>query len=425
MSETLFIWFYRILVWPMAVLLFQILRFGNKKIHSGYELRRQDENGVWPWLKGQPASEPVWVHCASGEFEYAKPVIRELKKRQPNRKVMVTYFSPSFVGAIAKFPGVDFYCPLPWDSPRYLEDFLDYHRPCCLVIARTDSWPEMLMQVKRRAIPSLLFSATLSLGTAKTGLLGGFVTRCILSPLSDIFCVSDDDLAAFRQIGLGAKTKVRGDTRYDQAIERLKTGKQIRDDLFEGIQEPILIAGSTWPEDEKVLLEVIVKKMPIRFVLVPHEPTAEHVAHLQSSLASIGIESVLCSSSQVWKSGTVLIIDQIGILAELYAKGTLAFVGGSFRKSVHSVMEPLASGCLTFVGPHHLGNREALEFQKIRVGSQHTAVEVALDSEQMIRKISSYLEFRSSNDRDFIKSEIAKRSGKSNFVVDWIENRLK
>jgi 3-deoxy-D-manno-octulosonic-acid transferase len=406
-SRDLFYGIYRVVVWPLLRVVFAVAAQFNSKIARGLEMRENQPWAIPSGLKGPV----VWFHCASGEFEYAKPVITELKESRPDVSVIVTYFSPTFANAVTSFPGVDFSTPLPWDTPAALDAFINAQRPNLLLIARTDTWPELLRSAKRRGLGTLLFAATLpeTAGRVRNP-LARWMSRALFSYLDKVFCVDASDERAFARLGLAARTQVAGDTRYDQVMRRLENPKPLREELFSE-KRSVIVCGSTWPEDERVLIDVVQNLKEIDFVIVPHEPTAEHLADLESTFKTADLRSVRYSTASQWRPGEILIVDKIGILAELYEKGDFAFVGGSFRKTVHSVMEPLACGCLTFVGPFHLNNREAVEFKSLGlVREVRTAEEFATS-----------LKEASGRDRATqIRREIQARAGKSTTVVDWV-----
>ncbi|MES2963229.1 MAG: glycosyltransferase N-terminal domain-containing protein [Bdellovibrionota bacterium] len=405
---------YRLFLGPLSRLLFRIASAFDPKIRRGFELRRKvDGKPAW---KTPPLERPVWIHCASGEFEYAKPVVLRLKER--GIPVLVTYFSPTYVENIRKFPGVSSVVPLPWDRKSEMNAFLDHHRPRVLLVARTDVWPEMAWATRERSIPSLLFSATLTASSGRARGLGRWMGRHVLSELREVWCVSEGDRYVFSTIGVGAN--VRGDTRYDQVRARLAAPKPFRSELFLDDPRPVFVAGSTWTEDETVLIDVVKElKSQVRFVFVPHEPTAEHLSELESRLKAKGLSSCRYSTAKNWKDD-VLVVDQVGILAELYLTGRFAFVGGSFRKTVHSVMEPLAAGCLTFVGPLHVNNREALELKAITAWNGLTCVEAVDSAPAMIKRLRVALQTDPKFLSAKISAEIEARGGASDRVVEWI-----
>jgi 3-deoxy-D-manno-octulosonic-acid transferase len=417
---------YRGFGWPLLSLTLRGVGRFVPKIRSGLEARRSIE-GKSVWASGPKSENTVWIHCASGEFEYAKPVITLLKQEDPTAFVLVTYFSTSFVKAIAHFPGVDAYCPLPWDTPGALKEFLAYHKPKTLLVARTDVWPEMARQAHLANVRSLLFSATLTSKSGRARGLGKWMSKATFSNLTSIFAVSDDDTKQFEELSL-PKTKIvkAGDTRYDQVLERLSKPKPLKESLFasQGQQGlPVVVCGSTWPEDEAQILTAIAElKGQARFIVVPHEPDEAHLVELEERLSSLGLKSCRYSKSETWQND-VLLIDTIGILAELYLKADYAFVGGSFKKNVHSVMEPLAAGCLTLVGPFHSNNREALAFRQLPVSGSEarlTMVTEVSSSSAIVKTITEAKKVPLEALKREIQNEVRARTGASRKVVDWV-----
>ena len=431
LSERLFFFIYRFLGWPLLRGVFVIFGQFNVKIRKGLELR-ESVDGRAPWIKSLPPSPPtLWIHCASGEFEYAKPVIDRLKSRVPETKIVVTYFSPTYADNIRKYKGVDWVVPLPWDTPRHLNEFMDSYRPMALLIARTDVWPEMARQARKRGLVSILFSATLTNDSSRTKGPARWATRATLNQLGSVFCVGVEDAAVFKSLNLtDVLIETKGDTRFDQAIARLQTPKTIREDIFSGLSgRDIFVCGSTWPEDEKVLIEALRLVGPkIVGCIVPHEPTPLHLKELEGQLLAARLKPVRYSDPQAAEKleseNACLIVDQVGILAELYLRGRWAFVGGSFRKTVHSVMEPLAAGCVTFVGPLHTNNREALLFKtlKIRGGGSDSYVSVVHSSAELsdaLTRLSALSDLKLE-----IKDCVRAQAGSSDRVVDWVLKRL-
>lgn len=358
------------LIYPICMMLLKLLAPYNLKIKKGLRMR-ETVNRVPPWLNFSDLESPILIHCASGEFEYAKSVIREIKKRNPNQAIAVTYFSPTYEGQIKNFEGIDFSCPLPWDLPHIQREFLTKLRPKQILIARTDLWPELLVQAKALKIPIILFSAVLSSYSSK---VQNFLLRSyhkwLYSYIFHIYCATEEDRRVFAQLTSPHRITAIGDTRYDQILYRLSKPNYLKDYLVGKKEErtvPTFIAGSTWEEDEREIVPVLkdIIRAGIKVMIAPHEPTTEHVIRLKAKISKTGIRPILYSEANEWLPNQVLIIDQLGILADLYAFADWAFVGGSFKKQVHSVMEPLAQGCKTFFGPYHQNSREAIMFQRI------------------------------------------------------------
>lgn len=352
------IWLYRLLIVPPVVLALPVLALFQRKIRLGLQLRLK------PLSKFYFERPPIWIHAASGEFEYAKSVIRQLKSEDPSRPIVVSYFSPSFVKAIQTFEGVDLSFPLPLDLPGPLATLMARLKPQMLLIARTDLWPELLTQARRFHIPVFIFSYT----QKDTGgnSFSRLLRRWLLGLCTHIFCVSQRDSDNLKVLGVETSVSVLGDTRYDQVAFRLANPKPLPLQLKPA--RTTLVAGSTWPADEAILipaLEGLLKQARMQLILVPHEPSEPHLLSIENRLQAFGLSSARFSHGLPWADKHVLIVDQVGVLAELYLWCDLAFVGGSFKGSVHSVMEALGASCRTFVGPFHQNNREAMEFQRL------------------------------------------------------------
>ena len=409
--NTLLLSVYRYIVMPLVVTALPFAAIFNRKLRAGLKLRRQR---VEPILS---SADPIWIHASSGEFEYAKAVIRQLKEDKPQTPILVTYFSPTYSKAATSFPGVDRAVALPLDLPGPCSAFLKKYHPQMCLIARTDLWPEMLEQCRKRKIPVILFSYTQKKikHWAKR-----FFTRWTLHWIQKIYCVSQADLENLKEASSTIPAEVMGDTRYDQVAFRLNHPKAIPTGVLPKDKVPCLVAGSSWPEDEAVLfqgLSGLLLKKSLRLILVPHEPTREHLNDVEKQLGKFGLSYAYYSNSN-WDHEHVLIVDQVGVLAELYAHGQFAFIGGSFRKSVHSVMEALGAGLITFVGPFHENNREAMEFKSLPLGN-HTGLNIVETAEDLRDKISGWIERpeQIGNFSHALKIEFAQRLGASERLV--------
>jgi 3-deoxy-D-manno-octulosonic-acid transferase len=418
---------YRFVWMPLALTItFLFLWPFNKKIQAGLKLRRSTT------FKTQFSEAPILIHASSGEFEYAKPVISLIKQKWPNVPVVVSYFSPSYAKAIQNYPGVDLAVPLPLDLPGPIAGFIKKINPRCLLVARTDLWPELLVLTRQQKIPSLLFSTTFREMKGLRFLFLPYYTW-IFSLFKNIFLVSGQDEKNIQALHLSSTPTILGDTRYDQVMKRLQTPKPFRHELFANVSTPILVAGSTWPEDETALtdgLGDVLKAGDLRLLLVPHEPTDSHLQKIEKQLTQLHISFERYSKAEHFNAN-VLIVDQVGVLAELYLVGHIAFVGGSFKSKVHSVMEPLAAGLITFVGPHHKNNREAVEFQQIQLShslDQHqiTAVTCVATPQVLKTKINQLLAEKSQmfEAKNKIQNEITRRTGASEKVVQWLESYM-
>lgn len=412
---------YRFLFYPLAFAILQLARpFLGKKARQMVS----DKNSSFFDLKGRSLTElaakrPFWIHAASGEIEYARPVIRELKSKFPDVPVIVTFSSPSAKKILKGLADVDAWGSLPWDFQSDCREFLEKWQPRCWLIARTDVWPVMSQCCRERNIPSLLFSATFAANSSRLRGLSAWITRWALGQLSEIHCVSAEDAEQLSRLGLSTPVKIRGDSRFDQVFYRLQHPKPIKKELRPATDTPILVAGSTWPEDEKNLLPAFAPaKGRCKLILAPHEIHENHMKALESQLHDLGLSFCKYSDANSWKQEDVLIIDKIGILAEIYTWGTFAFVGGSFRKQVHSVMEPLAAGLPVLVGPYHHNNREALLFKGKHLDGQPVVTETT-DMSTLTAQIATLSKELPPTFPEALRRELNKYLHSSQNVVAW------
>lgn len=410
MIDLAFFALYRFVFVPMAFFWLQILRpFLPVKIRTMIEDRRQKNFQHLP-------SRPFWIHASSGEIEYAKSVIRALKENFPQVPILVTYFSPSAKKLIHQFAGVDLALPLPWDTRSEVSRFLRFYRPRTLMIARTDVWPEMAYQARQQKIPSLLFAATLAEQSSRKNIFLAPLSRFAFHCLDDIFCVTEADVDNFESLRVKTPIKIAGDTRFDQVLYRLKHPQPVPDNFRGPLTAPTFIIGSSWPQDEAVILPTLKDWCASgrKVIMAPHEIKPERIQELKGKLQTMGL------TEAVW------IVDQVGFLQELYAlaakiPGSVAFVGGSFKDKVHSVMEPLACGLAVAVGPYHLNNREALQFQHVALAADFFAVNVVTSSDELSRVLK--LAVLHSDTGPFLRQKVQSFAGATAAVLQWAQGK--
>lgn len=360
---------YKNLIAPSLYCILQLVRpFIRGKLRQVID----DKNHHYQCLKKEfteakvAAARPYWIHAASGEIEYARPIIRELKKQNPDIPILVTYSSPSAKNLLKNIEEIDVWAAVPWDLESSIVKFIKKWNPRVLLFSRTDVWPVLAFVAHREQLPTILFSATFADNSSRLHGVARYLTQYSLDLLSEVHCVSKEDVHSLENLQLKVPVTVSGDTRFDQVFHRLENPKSLKSSLIPSPEDFVFIAGSTWPEDEAVVIPALakLKNSGIKFVIAPHETTTHHLESVEAQLKQYGLKSIRYSRAEKWSSESVLLIDQVGILAELYTWGDMAFIGGSFKKQVHSVMEALAAGLPVMVGPYHRNNREALYYQK-------------------------------------------------------------
>ncbi|MEK2645882.1 3-deoxy-D-manno-octulosonic acid transferase [Bdellovibrio sp. BCCA] len=423
-------YFYKFVIVPLAYFLLQLCRpFLNGKLREMIEDKNQ---GFYHIKKAHSENEialarPFWIHAASGEIEYARPVIRELKKQHPDIPILVTYSSPSAKKILTGLHEVDVWAALPWDLDFLVAKFIKKWNPRILLFSRTDVWPVLASVAKKQNLPTALFSATFADNSSRLKGITRYLTRFALSHLSEIHCVSAEDIQNLESLHLKVPIMASGDTRFDQVFHRLENPKALKSELIPSPEDFIFIAGSTWPEDEAVLLPALekLKIIHMQVIIAPHETTPEHLDSLEKKMHDLGLRFVRYSQAQVWPAGSILIVDQVGILAELYTWADIAFVGGSFKKQVHSVMEALAAGLPVLVGPFHRNNREALFYQKKNFSSGmivqvvHSAEDIAV----LLQRMKKHQE-QIPHIKEEIRAEIGKNRNSTLRVLSSIEKVL-
>lgn len=317
----------------------------------------------WGRARRDPSRPLVWVHAASvGEGLMARPVIRRLRERHPEMQTAYTFFSPSAEGLAAKM-GTDVFGYLPFDTPVAARALISALRPTLLAFSKLDVWPLLVEKAVGHGIPVALISAAIESTSGRLSLLARAVLGDAYSALSAVGAV--DSASAERLVELGVsrdRIALTGDTRYDQVWARLQDANNR--DLVERLRSPrpTLVAGSTWPSDEAILLpawERVVAELPAaRLVIAAHEPNAAWVGAVEHWARSHGRTAAGLGSATA--DTDMVLVDRMGVLADLYAVGVAAYVGGGFHAAgLHSVVEPAAHGLPVLTGPRHHASRDA------------------------------------------------------------------
>jgi len=318
---------------------------------------------------GRDASRPLlWVHAPSvGEGLQARPVLELARRLRPDLQLAYTFYSPS-AEAFARSLDVDFADYLPFDTGGDAAAALDALRPTALVFSKLDVWPVLTAAASKRGVPTALVSATLSAGSSRRSPLASLGLRDAYATLEAVAAISDEDAERLTELGARRdRVTGTGDTRFDQAWRRAHAVDRSAAFLAPLLGDRFtLVAGSTWPADEAVLLEawVTVRRQnpKARLVIAPHEPTDAHLAPIERWAQANRIPLARLSDVEKGpvKDADAVLVDRVGVLAELYAAGSAAFVGGGFHDAgLHSVLEPAACALPVCFGPRHANSRDA------------------------------------------------------------------
>lgn len=337
---------YRILVGLAELLLPVAARFSKGKLRLFVEGRK----GLFKKLTFQKTGKTYWFHCASlGEFEQARPVIETLKSHDVKAQVIVSFFSASGYEQRKNYKGADLVCYMPLDTPSNAGRFLDILQPDVAVFVKYEIWYWHLKELKKRNIPAYLLSATFR----ENQYLFKWHATWLFEVLKDfkaIFLQDERSFDLLRSRHL-ENIELTGDTRYDrvkttalasvtnQTLETFKAG------------QPLLLLGSSWPEEEDILMAFLNDAGYSRFkvIVAPHDVSAGHIMQLETMLSQI--KHVKFTDGRVSGEERVLILDTIGHLANAYLYADLAFVGGGFGRGLHNILEALAFGVPVVFGP--------------------------------------------------------------------------
>ena len=324
---------------------------------------------AWARAHRDPARPLVWFHAPSvGEGLQARAVVQAFRARRPDAQVAYTFFSPS-AESFARTVPADVADYLPLDLPRDVRRALDALRPDVIAFSKTDVWPVLTREAKARGVRLALLSGTLPASSSR---LAG-PARALLAPayrrLDVAAAISADDAERFGALGVPAERRsVMGDARFDQVWARAQAVDRASALLrpFDGFAGVTLVAGSTWPADEDVIVPALAAMAdsdpPLRALLVPHEPTPAHLEALEARLRAHGITGAVRLSrvEAGAEPGRTVLVDRVGVLGDLYALADVAYVGGGWGTAgLHSVLEPAAFGVPVFFGPRHANAREA------------------------------------------------------------------
>jgi len=353
---------------------------------------RRGRNNTWDSLEKALSSPFIcrkgrklaWFHCASlGEFEQGRPIIEAFKTQYPEFLILLTFYSSSGYEARKAYPGADLVLYLPLDTRQNAHRFVDTVKPDIVVYVKYEFWFNFLSYLQSQKIPTMLVSAVFRSDQHFFRWYGKWQSK-VLKGFTKIFVQNESSRILLQSIGI-QNVSVSGDTRFDRVAAVASNPRRI--EIAEVFSEdyPVVVAGSTWPADEELIINLIRQnRHGLRFIIAPHEISPRHINQL---IEKAGDGALLFSRATPFKAkeATVLIIDSIGLLSQLYQYGTLAYVGGGFGLGIHNILEAAAFGLPVFFGPNFHKFNEAKEL--IGLGGAfavHTPDELLLKTELLL-----------------------------------------
>ena len=412
---------YNLAIFLTSILL-PIVAIFSKKLKLFVEGRKQTFSKI-ETLKNKKV---IWFHAASlGEFEQARPIIEQIKNKEKSYKIVVTFFSPSGYEIRKDYALADTVCYLPLDTKKNAKRFINKVNPKLAVFIKYEFWPNLLNELKNKEIPTILVSGILREKQLFFKSYGGFMRKS-LDAFHHFFVQDVNSEKLLNSINFKNVT-VAGDSRFDRVSKILKQDNHL--DFISAFKDNkyTIVAGSTWQEDEELLVHYINNKASEneKFIIAPHTIKSDSILALQKAInkKSILYSDVISSSVGKFlelKETQVFIIDTIGILTKIYAAADLAYVGGGLKTGLHNILEPATFGIPVMIGYKYEKFKEAVDL--VNIGGC-----ISIKNQQEFTENLEHLK----NDANFRKltgtinkKYIADNLGATKLIMNYINNHL-
>ena len=362
------------------------------------------------------------MHCASlGEFEQGRPVLEEMKKKFPAYKIVLSFFSPSGYEVRKYYSEADTVIYLPVDKAANAKKLIAAVNPALVIWIKYEFWYYYLTELKKRNIPVILVSGIFR-NSQPFFKWYGKIWKIMLDCFRQLFVQNEASRELLNNIGIEKNVSVAGDTRFDRvmAIAEKKEPVRFIREFISGKQ--VLVAGSTWEDDEIELIHYVKAHPETRFIIAPHEIDQENLDDVKKEFGNSVFYSALNETDQLPAHINVLIIDNIGMLSALYQYADITYVGGGFGKDgIHNILEAAVYGKPVIFGPVYEKFAEAKDL--VESGGAFS-INNALELESLLDKL-----FNDGMERQKINkiagNYISSKKGATTKILDYItENRL-
>ncbi|TDQ21979.1 3-deoxy-D-manno-octulosonic acid transferase [Tenacibaculum caenipelagi] len=337
---------YNLLLSIVSILL-PIIALFNKKIKFFYEGRKETFSKLNSISK---TDKVIWFHAASlGEFEQGRPIIEELKQLYTDYKIVVTFFSPSGYEIRKSYPLADVICYLPLDTKTNVKKFIKQIHPEVAIMIKYEFWPNLLSELKKQQIPTILISGIFRKKQSFFKWYGGFM-RKKLNAFNHFFVQNETSKSLLNSIGFNNAT-IAGDTRFDRVHDILQQDNTLAFISEFKNNQYTTVAGSTWKEDEELLVNYINNHAADheKFIIAPHNIDHKQIKELQRSIHK---KTILYSEKKGKNLSDyqVFIVNTIGLLTKIYSYADVAYVGGGLATGLHNILEPATYGIPVIFG---------------------------------------------------------------------------
>ncbi len=304
----------------------------------------------------------IWFHCSSlGEFEQGKPVMEAIRNEYPEYKIVLTFFSPSGYEQKKNDAVADYVFYLPLDGPLNSKRFIEIVKPTAAFFVKYEFWHFYIYYLRKLKIPCYHFSCLFRPNQIYFKFYGRFYKN-ILQRITHLFVQNQASLALLYKYSI-PHVSVSGDTRFDRVFENSLSPKK-----FEAIEQfignkKVLVAGSTWSEDEKLLAQLINNTNDYKFIIAPHEIDEQRIKELEDLIYKKTIRYSQIEGADL-SNKDVLIINNVGMLSSLYQYATVTYIGGGFGVGIHNTLEAAVFGNPILFGPKYQKFQEAVDLVK-------------------------------------------------------------
>ncbi len=399
---------YYLLVW--------IFSFFNKKAKLWIEGRKNWRSK----FKLDYAVKNIWFHFASlGEFEQGKPLLKAVRERFPDKKIVITFFSPSGYEVRKNSPLGDYILYLPLDTAKNAQDFLNIFNPEIVFFNKYEYWNYYFQALKKQQVPLYITSAIFRKEQLFFKPYGDFY-RSILKRVTRFFVQNQASADLLSSIGLNNFT-ISGDTRFDSVADLAKNRKDFP--LIERFKSDnkLFIGGSTWLEDEKLIVKFIqLSPKGWKFIFAPHEISETNIENLEQLLGNKAIRYSEINETSVVEKAQILIIDNIGMLSSLYAYADVAYIGGGFGVGIHNTIEAAAYGLPVVFGPKYQKFKEAKDLVSFKGGFSINNQEELND---ILNRLLTEEDFRK-HSGEIAKNYVEENIGATNIIMDEVFGKI-
>lgn len=368
--------------------------------------------------KISPTDKTIWFHCASlGEFEQGVPIIEALKKLKPDHKIVISFFSPSGFEIKKNTTLADAVVYLPMDTPTNARKFIAAVHPSLAIFVKYEFWPNYLFELQKKNIRTLLVSGIFRENQIFFKFYGSFMRKA-LTTFQYFFVQDENSEKLLKSIGF-KNTTISGDTRFDRVLHQIEMNNTLKfAEEFKG-NSLCIVCGSTWPEDEAVLLDYInAAPMNVKFIIAPHKIENDKISAFSKKIVK---KTVLHSQKDEVNISeySVLIIDCIGLLSKLYSYADIAYVGGAIGKTgLHNILEPATFGLPIVIGKNFEEFPEAIRLRDLAgIFTIKDAKECSLIFEKLVNNTN----FRH-NTGSISANFVNKNTGATQKIMDYVLN---